>query len=137
LDPDALPAAVVVSTIVVLASGVVVSLKYKRAVAVAPVGTLLDTKVTVTESRVSKRALTVTVAAVEESVPPPTLDKVAVPLVPETVMFETACDGATESIPRPNAAIAVKATRLKNVFFDITFLSFVVDKTFLTTADRD
>jgi hypothetical protein len=48
----------------------------------------------------------------------------------------TACDGATESIPKPNAAIAVKAIRLKNVVFDITFLSFVVDKTFLSAADR-
>ena len=49
----------------------------------------------------------------------------------------TACDGATESIPKPNAAIAVKAIRLKNVVFDITFLSFVVDKTFLSAADRE
>jgi len=49
----------------------------------------------------------------------------------------TACAGTTDSNPSPNAAIAVDATRLKNVFFDITFLSFVVDKTFLTTADRD
>jgi len=47
-----------------------------------------------------------------------------------------ACDGATEIIPKPNAAIADKATRLKNVVFDITFLSFVVDKTFLPTADK-
>jgi len=35
----------------------------------------------------------------------------------------TAFDGTTESIPKPKAAIAVKAIRLKNVFFDITFLS--------------
>ena len=51
---------------------------------------------------------------------------------PASVAF----DGATESIPKPNAAIAVKAIRLKNVEFDITFLSFVVDKTFLSAADR-
>ena len=48
-----------------------------------------------------------------------------------------AFDGATESIPKPNAAIAVKAIRLKNVEFYITFLSFVVDKTFLSTADKE
>jgi hypothetical protein len=35
----------------------------------------------------------------------------------------TALDGATESIPKPNAAIAVRAIRLKNVFLDIDFLS--------------
>jgi hypothetical protein len=45
-----------------------------------------------------------------------------------------AFDGATESIPKPSAAIAVTAIRLKNVDFDITFLSFVVEKTFLSTA---
>jgi hypothetical protein len=35
----------------------------------------------------------------------------------------TAFDGATEIIPNPKDAIADKATRLKNVVFDITFLS--------------
>jgi hypothetical protein len=34
-----------------------------------------------------------------------------------------ACEGAIESIERPIAAIADRATRLKNVGFDITFLS--------------
>jgi hypothetical protein len=50
-----------------------------------------------------------------------------------TVAFE----GATESIPKPNAAIAVKAIRLKNVFCDITFLSVVVKKTFFSTAGKE
>jgi hypothetical protein len=35
----------------------------------------------------------------------------------------TAFDGATEIIPNPKDAITVKATRLKNVVFDTTFLS--------------
>jgi hypothetical protein len=48
-----------------------------------------------------------------------------------------ALDGATESIPKPNAAIAVIAIRLKNVVFDITFLSCVVEKTFSPTAGKD
>jgi hypothetical protein len=75
-------------------------------------------------------------AAVTDSCPLPEVVE-AEPFV--TVMVgtaATACDGATESIPRPNAAVATRAMRLKNVVFDITFLSFVVDKTFLSTADR-
>jgi hypothetical protein len=44
-----------------------------------------------------------------------------------TVMFETnldvACDGPTESIPKPKAATATSAMRLKVVFVDICFLS--------------
>jgi hypothetical protein len=47
-----------------------------------------------------------------------------------------AFEGAMESTPKPKEATAIMAIRLKNVFFDITFLSFVVDKTFLSTADR-
>jgi hypothetical protein len=46
-------------------------------------------------------------------------------------------EGTTESIPKPKAAIAVKAIRLKNVFFDIDFLSIVVKKTFFSTAGKD
>jgi hypothetical protein len=81
--------------------------------------------------------VTVIAAAVAVSWPLPTVVE-AEPAVTETVGAPAAaCEGATESIPSPNAAIAVKATRLKNVVFDITFLSFVVDKTFLPTADRD
>ena len=42
-------------------------------------------------------------------------------------MNESACgaavDGATESIPKPNAATATSAMRLKVVFVDICFLS--------------
>jgi hypothetical protein len=35
----------------------------------------------------------------------------------------TACDGTTETIPRPKAATATSAMRLKVVFVDICFLS--------------
>jgi hypothetical protein len=35
----------------------------------------------------------------------------------------TAVEGTTESIPKPNAATATSATRLKVVFVDICFLS--------------
>jgi hypothetical protein len=45
--------------------------------------------------------------------------------------------GIVERTPKPNAAIAVTAIRLKNVEFDITFLSFVVKKTFSLTAGKE
>jgi hypothetical protein len=48
-----------------------------------------------------------------------------------------AVDGATESIPKPKAAIAVIAIRLKNVFVDIDFLSLVVSETFPLTAGKE
>jgi hypothetical protein len=50
--------------------------------------------------------------------------------------FITALDGATERTPRPNAAIATSAMRLKVVFVDILFLSVVVMKTFSMAALR-
>jgi len=48
-----------------------------------------------------------------------------------------ACDGTIESIERPIAAIADRATRLKNVVLDITFLSLVVVETFPSTAGKE
>ena len=44
--------------------------------------------------------------------------------------------GATERTPRPNAATATSAMRLKVVFVDILFLSVVVMKTFSMAALR-
>jgi hypothetical protein len=41
----------------------------------------------------------------------------------EMALGTTACDGATETIPRPKAATATSAMRLKVVFVDICFLS--------------
>jgi hypothetical protein len=63
------------------------------------------------------------------------MESVAASIVNECEVT-TAWLGLTENIPKPNAAIAVIAIRLKNVVFDITFLSIVVDKTFLSAADR-
>jgi hypothetical protein len=49
----------------------------------------------------------------------------------------TAADeGATERTPRPNAATATSAIRLKVVFVDILFLSVVVKRTFPLAALR-
>ena len=45
-------------------------------------------------------------------------------------------EGATERTPRPNAATATSAMRLKVVFVDILFLSVVVMKTFSMAALR-
>jgi hypothetical protein len=41
-----------------------------------------------------------------------------------------ACDGAAESIPKPNEATATSAMRLKVVFVDICFLSTSQDQEF-------
>jgi len=48
----------------------------------------------------------------------------------------TAEDGATERSPKPRAATATSAMRLKVVFVDILFLSVVVKRTFLLAALR-
>jgi len=47
---------------------------------------------------------------------------------------DTACDGATERTPRPNAATATSATRLNVVFVDICFLSIVEPRTIRDSA---
>jgi len=61
------------------------------------------------------------------------------PVVPVRVNVSdetTADEGATERTPRPNAATATSAMRLKVVFVDILFLSVVVMKTFSMAALR-
>jgi hypothetical protein len=67
------------------------------------------------------------------------LIKVAAPAVGVEIATSeiVADDGATESIPKPNAAITPSATRLKFVFVDIDFLSIVVSKTFSLTAGKE
>jgi cytoskeletal protein RodZ len=58
-------------------------------------------------------------------------------VVDETVS-ESACvnafDGATERTPRPKAATATSATRLKVVFVDMCFLSIVDPRNFRRSA---
>jgi len=59
------------------------------------------------------------------------------PLVTEIVTPETAAVAGTEErTPRPNAATATSAMRLKFVVVDICFLSLVVTRNFLVTASR-
>jgi hypothetical protein len=56
----------------------------------------------------------------------------------EIVLDKTmAFDGVATVIEKPNAATAVKAIRLKNVFFDITFLSLVAKETFSKAAGKE
>jgi hypothetical protein len=45
--------------------------------------------------------------------------------------------GGTERNPKPSIATAAMAIRLKNVFFDITFLSLVAERTFLSAAGKE
>ena len=56
--------------------------------------------------------------AVEE-----TADEPSAALSSVAATMLAACDGATESIPKPNEATATSAMRLKVVFVDICFLS--------------
>jgi hypothetical protein len=88
------------------------------------------------------KADTVKVDAVLESAlttPSDPLRKVAEPAVGVEIVVPVTDpdDGATESIPRPNAAITPSARRLKFVFVDIDFLSLVVSKTFSPTAGKE
>jgi len=48
-----------------------------------------------------------------------------------------ATPGLAPTEPNPKAAIAVTAIRLKNVFFDITFLSVVARETFSMAAGKE
>jgi hypothetical protein len=69
-------------------------------------------------------------------VAPPTLRFVA-PAVVVNVTAETAADdGIAERTPKPNAATATSAMRLKFVVVDICFLSLVVTRNFLVAASR-
>jgi hypothetical protein len=62
-------------------------------------------------------------AAVDEAPPNGASTEVAVTESDPVVGVIIALDGATESIPKPNAATATSEIRLKVVFVDICFLS--------------
>jgi hypothetical protein len=96
-------------------------------------GFVLATTYATTESFGPTKPAIVKVAAVDES----DLAAVEVPLTTVTVRPETAaCEGTELSTPRPNAATATSAMRLKFVVVDICFLSIVVSKYFLEAALR-
>jgi ribulose-bisphosphate carboxylase large chain len=63
---------------------------------------------------------------------------VAVPLLAVIARVPTTddCEGAELRTPRPKAATATSATRLKFVFVDMYFLSLVVTRNFLVAASR-
>jgi len=70
------------------------------------------------------------------AVSPTEIDALAVPMVRVSPKTDALADGATERTPRPNAATATSAMRLKVVFVDILFLSVVVKRTILLAALR-
>ena len=72
------------------------------------------------------------VAAFVESARPATNE----PFVTVTDRLPTAFAGTEDSNPRPKAATATSAMRLKFVFVDICFLSLVVTRNFLVAASR-
>jgi len=62
---------------------------------------------------------------------------VAVPFAAVTTNEDVvACEGTELSTPRPKAATATSAMRLKFVFVDMYFLSLVVTRNFLVAASR-
>ena len=69
------------------------------------------------------------------AVSPTTIESVAESIV-KVFATTVAEDGTTESIPKPKAATATSAMRLKFVFVDICFLSLVVTRNFLVAASR-
>jgi len=76
--------------------------------------------------------------AVAESPESPSIDNVSVAESIVRVCETTvACDGIAENVPNPKEAIATNAIRLKNVVFDITFLSRVALETFPSAAGKD
>jgi len=105
-----------------------------------PVGNDFATAVTESESTLVPRAsaLIEIVPAVVES----DVLKLAVPAVVVMVTFapavpeNAACEGTELRTPRPNAATATSAMRLKFVVVDICFLSLVVTRNFLVAASR-
>ncbi len=92
-------------------------------------------EVTDTESEVPPlvKLMVIDAAVVESDVP-----VVAVPSATVTVvalrLITAAFDGATERTPRPKAATATSAIRLKVVFVDIYFLSIVELRTIRGSA---
>jgi hypothetical protein len=112
-------------------------------VAEAAAGFVFRILVTETESVTAPdKAVSENVPAVVESDAPPTLESPAVPFVVDSVRgavdkpVNVACEGAELRTPRPNAATATSAMRLKFVFVDMYFLSLVVTRNFLVAASR-
>jgi hypothetical protein len=100
-----------------------------------PVGTELSEELITTESFCAfANQRTFTEPAVVESA----VVVVAFPFEFVTAIVPTtaACEGTELSTPRPNAATATSAMRLKFVVVDICFLSIVVSKYFLEAASR-
>jgi hypothetical protein len=105
--------------------------------AVEPAGPLTSEAVKETRSVVVSPTKNAKVAVTDEAVdvsvvvcPAVVADKVSVSA------FDTACVGTELSTPRPKAATATSAMRLKFVVVDICFLSIVVSKYFLEAALR-
>jgi len=95
--------------------------------------------VTETESAAVAVKESETVPAVDESIPaaPFVCPEVPVAVVTDMdVSGITAWEGAELSTPRPKAATATSATRLKFVVEDICVLSLVVTRNFLVAASR-
>jgi hypothetical protein len=115
------------------------SIKYTAGNADAASGLVLpvDESVNVSAAVVT-RTDAETVAAVVES----DFERVGAPAVVDNVIADplnptgAACEGAELSTPRPKAATATSAMRLKFVVVDICFLSLVVTRNFLIAASR-
>jgi hypothetical protein len=103
--------------------------------AVFPVGPLTSDAVTDAESKAEPKNVKVAVALVAVEVSAVVCDAVVADKVSKSWLI-TACDGTELSTPRPNAATATSAMRLKFVVVDICFLSIVVSKYFLEAALR-
>jgi hypothetical protein len=107
----------------------------KNGSAVFPVGPLTSDAVTEAESKAEPKNVKVAVALVAVEVSAVVCDAVVADKVSKSWLI-TACDGTELSTPRPNAAAATSAMRLKFVVVDICFLSIVVSKYFLEAALR-
>jgi len=79
---------------------------------------------TIVDCTPTRRALEPTDALTDVTSPPL--------VVPSSI--PAALEGATESIPKPKAATATRAMRLKVVFVDICFLSLVDPEDFSKSA---
>jgi hypothetical protein len=113
----------------------VVSTKRKTGSDVFATGALTNDAVTVIESFFAPKNETVATADDAVNVSAVVCAAVADDSVTESALI-AACDGTELSTPRPNAATATSAMRLKFVVVDICFLSIVVSKYFLEAALR-
>jgi hypothetical protein len=102
---------------------------------VLPAGALTRAAVTDAESATSPKNDNVTVAEVAVYVSAVVCVAVVADKASRSELI-TACDGTELSTPRPKAATATSAMRLKFVVVDICFLSIVVSKYFLEAALR-